>query len=114
MKTFLQRKSTPYFLEVDLAIWIMWFHQHKFEAISTPKILIELRGLITLLSKIISKLEGSVETEIASNWVLVKLKLTKLSLPHPKLHSRSEFIVVQIVSYMRERHRELNHKHRGK
>ena len=98
MKNFLHRKSTPNFLEADLAIWTMWFRQDKLEAISIPKILIEVRGLITLLSKIISKSEGSVEREIGSNCVLVELKFTRFSIPQPEIRSRSEFIVVEIAS----------------
>ena len=76
----------------------MWCCQDKLEAISTPKILIELRGLIKLLSKIISKSEGSVEREIGSICVLVELKFTRLSLPQPEISSRSEFQIVEIVS----------------
>ena len=51
IKYCLHQRRTPNFFETDLAIWTIWSLQHKLEDIWSPKILIELRGGISLSSK---------------------------------------------------------------
>ena len=90
-KYFLQRKRTPSFLEADFAIFVMCSLQDKLDATCTPKILIELRGSISLSSKVRTISGGVEEREMGINCVLEALKLTRLSVPHWEMLTKSEF-----------------------
>ena len=61
-----------------------------------PKMLIELRGVISLSSKMIGKL-GVLDKEIVKSCVLKVLNLTKLWVPHSDMLCKSELIVEDIA-----------------
>ena len=59
--------------------------------------LIELRGGISLSSKMTGKLEGVLDKEIVKSCVLEVLNLTKLQVPYLEMLCKSELIVENIV-----------------
>ena len=59
--------------------------------------LIELRGGISLSSKMTGKLEGILDKEIVRSCVLEVLDLTKLRVPHSEMLYKSELIVEDIA-----------------
>ena len=59
--------------------------------------LIELRGRISLSSKMIGKLEGELNKEIVKSYILEILNLTELRVPHLEMLCKSELIVEDIA-----------------
>ena len=58
---------------------------------------IELRGGISLCSKMIGQLEGVIDIEIVKSCVFEVLNLTKLWVPHLEMLCKSELIVEDIA-----------------